>query len=73
MRIICADGGGSNGSCVRFWEWELQHLADETGLSITVCHLPPGTSKWNKSEHRLFRAVSSHASLLLFSVSLFQR
>lgn len=52
--LISADGGGSNGSRVRLWKWELQQLADETGLSITVCHLPPGTSKWNKIEHRLF-------------------
>jgi hypothetical protein len=52
--LICADGGGSNGSRVRLWKWELQQLADETGLSIRVCHLPPGTSNWNKIEHRLF-------------------
>src|SRR5260221_3492922 len=52
--LISADGGGSNGSRVRLWKWELQHLADETGLTITVCHLPPGTSKWNKIENRLF-------------------
>jgi transposase len=52
--LISADGGGSNGSRVRLWKWELQQLADETGLSITVCHLPLGTSKWNKIEHRLF-------------------
>src|SRR5450755_1955557 len=51
--LISADGGGSNGSRVRLWKWELQQLADETGLCITVCHLPPGTSKWNKIEHRL--------------------
>jgi transposase len=52
--LISADGGGSNGSRVRLWKWELQHLADEIGLAITVCHLPAGTSKWNKIEHRLF-------------------
>ncbi len=47
--LISADSGGSNGSRVRLWKWELQQLADETGLSITVCHLPPGTSKWKLS------------------------
>jgi hypothetical protein len=52
--LLSADGGGSNGSRVRLWKWELQKLAEETGLAITVCHLPPGTSKWNKIEHRLF-------------------
>jgi hypothetical protein len=52
--LITADGGGSNGSRVRLWKWELQHLADEIGLCISVCHFPPGTSKWNKIEHRLF-------------------
>lgn len=51
---ITADGGGSNGSRVRLWKIELQKLADELGLAITVHHLPPGTSKWNKIEHRLF-------------------
>jgi hypothetical protein len=58
--LISADGGGSNGSRVRLWKWELQHLADETGLSIMVCHLPPGTSKWNKIEHRLFSFISQN-------------
>jgi hypothetical protein len=52
--LITADGGGSNGSRVRLWKLELQKLADETGLSLQVCHYPPGTSKWNKIEHRLF-------------------
>jgi hypothetical protein len=56
--LICADAGGSNGYRVRLWNVELQRLADETGLSITVCHLPPGTSKWNKIEHRLFSHIS---------------
>ena len=56
--LICADGGGSNGSRVRLWKLELQRLADETGLTIQVCHLPPGTSKWNKIEHRLFSHIS---------------
>ncbi len=58
--LISADGGGSNGSRVRLWKWELQQLADETGLAITVCHLPPGTSKWNKIEHRLFSYISQN-------------
>jgi hypothetical protein len=52
--MITADCGGSNGARVRLWKVELQKLADETGLSISVCHYPPGTSKWNKIEHRLF-------------------
>ena len=58
--LISADGGGSNGSRVRLWKWELQQLADEMGLAITVCHLPPGTSKWNKIEHRLFAWISQN-------------
>lgn len=52
--MITADGGGSNGSRVRLFKVELQKLADETGLTLKVCHYPPGTSKWNKIEHRLF-------------------
>jgi Rhodopirellula transposase DDE domain len=56
--MITADGGGSNGSRVRLWKVELQKLADELGLSIQVCHYPPGTSKWNKIEHRLFCHIS---------------
>jgi hypothetical protein len=56
--LICADGGGSNGYRVRLWKKELQGLADETGVEVQVCHLPPGTSKWNKVEHRLFSHVS---------------
>ena len=56
--LITADAGGSNGSRVRLWKVELQKLADETGLEISVCHLPPGTSKWNKIEHRLFSFIS---------------
>ncbi len=56
--LICADGGGSNGYRVRLWKVELQRLADATGLAVTVCHLPPGTSKWNKIEHRLFAHIS---------------
>jgi len=56
--LITADAGGSNGARVRLWKWELQRLANRTGLAITVCHLPPGTSKWNKIEHRLFSYIS---------------
>jgi transposase len=58
--VITADGGGSNGSRVRLWKRELQSLADELGIEITVCHLPPGTSKWNKIEHRLFSFISQN-------------
>jgi hypothetical protein len=58
--LITADGGGSNGSRVRLWKWEIQALAKRTGLSITVCHFPPGTSKWNKIEHRLFSYISTN-------------
>jgi len=58
--LIVADSGGSNGARVRLWKWELQKLADETGLVIRVCHLPPGTSKWNKIEHRLFSFISKN-------------
>jgi Rhodopirellula transposase DDE domain len=56
--MISADGGGSNGHRVRLWKVELQKLADQLGLAITVCHLPPGTSKWNKIEHRLFSFIT---------------
>jgi transposase len=58
--LITADGGGSNGSRVRLWKLELQRLASETGLRISVCHFPPGTSKWNKIEHRLFSFISQN-------------
>ena len=58
--VITADGGGSNGSRVRLWKLELQRLADELGLSIEVHHLPPGTSKWNKIEHRLFSFITQN-------------
>ena len=58
--LITADGGGSNGSRVRLWKLELQKLADETGLTIMVCHYPPGTSKWNKIEHRLFCHITQN-------------
>ena len=56
--LITADSGGSNGSRLRLWKTELAAFATETGLDITVCHQPPGTSKWNKIEHRLFSAIS---------------
>jgi hypothetical protein len=58
--LITADGGGSNGYRLRLWKLELQHLANQTGLAIAVCHFPPGTSKWNKVEHRLFSFISSN-------------
>ncbi len=58
--LITADGGGSNGYRLRLWKLELQRLADETGLAITVCHFPPGTSKWNKIEHRLFSFITQN-------------
>ncbi len=58
--LITADGGGSNGSRVRLWKLELQKLADETGMEMAVRHFPPGTSKWNKIEHRLFSAISQN-------------
>jgi transposase len=58
--LITADSGGSNGARVRLWKWELQQLADETGLEISVSHFPPGTSKWNKIEHRLFSFISQN-------------
>jgi transposase len=56
--LICADGGGSNGYRIRAWKIELAKFAAATGLQITVCHLPPGTSKWNKIEHRLFSQIT---------------
>ena len=56
--LICADSGGSNGNRQRAWKSHLQTLSDETGMAITVCHYPPGTSKWNKIEHRLFSFIS---------------
>jgi hypothetical protein len=58
--VITADGGGSNDWRLRLWKLELQKFADETGLSLSVCHFPPGTSKWNKIEHRLFSFISSN-------------
>jgi hypothetical protein len=56
--LVTADCGGSNGYRSRAWKYELQRFADETGLAITVCHFPPGTSKWNKIEHRLFSQIT---------------
>ena len=58
--LITADSGGSNGARVRLRKWELQQLADETGIETSVCHFPPGTSKWNKVEHRLFSFISQN-------------
>ncbi len=58
--LITADGGGSNGSRCRLWKRELQGLADETGLRISVCHFPPGTSQWNKIEHRRFCPITEN-------------
>jgi hypothetical protein len=58
--LITADGGGSNGSRLRLWKLELQKFSDQTGLCISVCHFPPGTSKWNKIEHRLFSFITSN-------------
>ena len=58
--LITADGGGSNGSRSRLWKWKLQEWADEAGLEMTVSHFPPGTSKWNKIEHRLFCHITQN-------------
>ncbi len=58
--LITADAGGSNGSRLRLWKWELQRLSNELRFPIAVCHFPPGTSKWNKVEHRLFSFISSN-------------
>jgi hypothetical protein len=58
--LITADGGGSNSSRARLWKVALQRMADATGLKISVCHFPPGTSKWNKIEHRLFCHITEN-------------
>ena len=58
--MILADGGGSNGSRTRLWKVALQRLVDETGMTISVCHFPPGTSKWNKIEHRMFCHITAN-------------
>lgn len=56
--LITADAGGSNGTRLRLWKWELRRFANRTGLAITMCHFPPGTSKWNRTEHRLFSHIA---------------
>ncbi len=58
--LITADAGGSNGYRLKLWKRELQKLADETGLNLTIRHLPPGTSKWNKIEHRMFCHITAN-------------
>ena len=58
--LVCADSGGSNGYRLRLWKFELQRWANEAGLDVTVCHYPPGTSKWNKIEHRLFSEITKN-------------
>ncbi len=58
--VLTADAGGSNGPRVRLWKWELQRFADRTGLTVHVLHFPPGTSKWNKIEHRLFSFITQN-------------
>ncbi|MBI5593840.1 MAG: ISAzo13 family transposase [Deltaproteobacteria bacterium] len=58
--LITADGGGSNGSRNRLWKYELQRFVDETKIAVTVCHFPPGTSKWNKIEHRMFSHITKN-------------
>jgi len=58
--LITADGGGSNGSRNRLWKLSLQELADDLGIPLFVCHFPPGTSKWNKIEHRLFSFITKN-------------
>jgi len=55
--LVCADGGGSNGSRNRAWKYHLQQFSDQFGVPVTVCHYPPGTSKWNKIEHRMFSFI----------------
>jgi hypothetical protein len=58
--LVTADAGGSNSVRARLWKAELQRLANDTGLSISVCHFPPGTSKWNKIEHRMFCHITEN-------------
>jgi Rhodopirellula transposase DDE domain len=58
--LITADGGDSNGSRLRLWKTEIQKLADELKIPISICHFPPGTSKWNRIEHRLFSVISQN-------------
>jgi hypothetical protein len=58
--LVCTDSGGSDGYRLRLWKLELQRWANEAGLDVTVCHYPPGTSKWNKIEHRLFSEITKN-------------
>ena len=58
--LVTADAGGSNATRSRLWKTELQRFADETGLAVSVCHFPPGTSKWNKIEHRMFSRIAQN-------------
>ncbi len=58
--LITADGGGSNSSRSRLWKRELQEFADQQGLKVSVCHFPPGTSKWNRIEHRMFAWITQN-------------
>ena len=58
--MITADCGGSNSYRAKLWKWELQQLANELGLTLHICHFPPGTSKWNKVEHRLFSQITEN-------------
>ena len=58
--LVTADAGGSNATRSRLWKVELQRFADETGLKVSVCHFPPGTSKWNKIEHRMFSRIAQN-------------
>ena len=58
--LVTADGGGSNAPRSRLWRLELQRFVDQTGLEVSVCHFPPGTSKWNKIEHRLFSQITQN-------------
>ena len=58
--MVTADGGGSNASRSHLWKAQLQEFADKTGLTVSVCHFPPGTSKWNKIEHRLFSQITQN-------------
>ena len=58
--LLTADGGDSNGARVRLWKWALQQFADETGLTVSVCHFPPGTSKWHAIAHRLFSFITQN-------------
>ena len=65
--LITADGGGSNGDLVRLWRRELQKLANDLSIPVQVCHFPPGTSKWNKIEHRMFCHITASGLSARFS------